>query len=346
MSQRILPAEWAPQSGVMLTWPHAATDWAPRLAEAEPVFRDIARAVARHESLLIVCADDAHRRRVQGLLAEASVPAERLHLISAPSNDSWARDHGPITVLADDRPLLLDFVFNGWGDKYPAELDNGISRALCAAGAFAGAPCQSVDLVLEGGALESDGAGTLLTTESCLLNPSRNPRHDRHSLEARLSELLGFDRFLWLSHGALAGDDTDGHIDTLARFCDPVTIAYVKCDDPGDPHHDGLAAMEAELKAFRDRHGNPYRLVPLPWPGAKYGADGTRLPATYANFLIINDAVLLPVYDDPADDAAIAQVAACFPERTVIPIHCTPLIQQYGSLHCVTMQFPAGVLKD
>ncbi|HKJ08369.1 MAG TPA: agmatine deiminase family protein, partial [Gammaproteobacteria bacterium] len=319
--------------------------WAPVLPEVEPVFIDIARAIARRESLLVVCADDAHRDRIEVLLAAASVPTQRLHLVTAPSNDTWARDHGPVTVLADGRPLLLDFLFNGWGNKHPAELDNGIPRALCAAGVFGDIACRPVDLVLEGGALESDGAGTLLTTESCLLNPSRNPGHDRRSLEARLSELLGFDRFLWLSHGALAGDDTDGHIDTLARFCDPGTIAYVKCDDPGDSHYDALAAMEAELREFRDRHGNPYRLVPLPWPGAKYGSEGTRLPATYANFLIVNGAVLLPVYDDAADEAAISQIAACFPERTVIPIHCMPLIQQYGSLHCVTMQFPAGVLK-
>ncbi|MGA7799503.1 MAG: agmatine deiminase family protein [Gammaproteobacteria bacterium] len=344
MTQRTLPGEWAPQSGVMLTWPHQRTDWAPRLAEAEPVFVDIARAITQHEHLLVVCADDAHQDHIAALLAEASVPAGRRRLINAPSNDTWARDHGAISVLADGRPLLLDFVFNGWGNKYPADLDNRISRTLHAAGAFGDTRYETVDLVLEGGALESDGQGTLLTTESCLLNPSRNPLHDRRSLEARLSELLGLERFLWLRHGGLAGDDTDGHIDTLARFCDPGTIAYVKCDDPSDEHHGPLAAMEAELAAFRDRHGNPYRLVPLPWPQAKYGLDGKRLPATYANFLVINDAVLLPTYDDPADTRAASQIAACFPGRAVIPIHCTPLIHQYGSLHCVTMQFPAGVL--
>ena len=164
------------------------------------------------------------------------------------------------------------------------------------------------------------------------------------AIEQRLGELFGLQRVLWLEHGALEGDDTDSHIDTLARFCDERTIAYVRCSERADPHFAELDAMERELRALRDARGEPYRLVPLPWPGAKHGRDGRRLPATYANFLVINGAVLAPTYRDPADAGALAQLRLCFPDREIIAIDCLPLIQQYGSLHCITMQLPAGTL--
>ena len=189
-----------------------------------------------------------------------------------------------------------------------------------------------------------DGSGTLLTTARCLLAPTRNPKLTQDGLEARLKELLGLDRILWLQHGHLTGDDTDSHIDTLARFCDARTIAYVACADPDDEHHAELKAMEEELRALRAADGRPYRLVPLPWPRARYDDDGRRLPATYANFLIINGAVLVPTYDDPADGPALARLRECFPGREIIGVDCLPLIYQYGSLHCVTMQLPEGVL--
>ncbi|QKT04867.1 agmatine deiminase family protein [Ectothiorhodospiraceae bacterium 2226] len=338
-----LPAEWAPQSGVMLTWPHAASDWAPRLAEVEPVFVAIAREVGRREHVLVSCRDAAHRAHVADLLADA-VPAERLHLHIAPSNDTWVRDHGPITVLDGTHPTLLDFTFNGWGRKYEARLDNALTGVLHAQGAFGDHALRAVDLVLEGGSIEVDGAGTLLTTTRCLLSPMRNPALGCQALEAQFGELMGIERVLWLEHGYLVGDDTDSHIDTLARFCDSDTIAYVRCDDPADEHYTELQAMEAELQALRRADGSPYRLVPLPWPGAKHDERGERLPATYANFLIINGAVLVPTYRDAADAEALARLAECFPEREVVGIDCLPLIHQFGSLHCVTMQVPAGVL--
>lgn len=341
---RRLPAEWEPQDGVMLTWPHEHSDWLPWLAEVEPVYVAIARAVTARERLLVCVRDEAHRAYVAALLAAGGVPATRVALHAAPSNDSWARDHGPITVVDGGRPRLLDFVFNGWGGKYEAGLDDRITAELARQGAFGATPRERIEFVLEGGGIESDGAGTLLTTAACLLSPGRNPAFSRAAIEQRLAALFGLQRVLWLEHGALEGDDTDSHIDTLARFCDERTIAYVRCDDRGDAHFAALAAMERELQALRDARGEPYRLVPLPWPAAKHGRDGRRLPATYANFLVINGAVLAPTYRDPADAAALARLAACFPGREIVGIDCLPLIQQYGSLHCITMQLPAGAM--
>ena len=340
----VLPAEWAPQSGVMLTWPHVDSDWGPWLDQVEPVFARIAAAVSQYELVLVVCVDDAHRQHVKDVMLHSGIVLDRVRFHCIASNDTWARDHGPITVLVDGRPQLLDFTFNGWGGKFDAALDNQITRRLHSAGAFGATPLRSIDLVLEGGSIESDGVGTLLTTAQCLLTPTRNPQYNRADIEDCLRSVLGSEHLLWLEHGALAGDDTDSHIDTLARLCPDETIPYVACDDPNDEHYAELNAMEAELEAFRTRDGKPYHLVPLPWPKARYAADGRRLPATYANFLIINGAVLLPTYDDPADLEAAARLAQCFPDREIIGIPCLALIQQYGSLHCVTMQLPAGVL--
>ncbi len=327
----------------MLTWPHAASDWGPWLDQVEPVFAHIAMAISRHEQVLVVCRDSAHRQHIETVMLQAGVAMDRIRWHGSASNDTWARDHGPITVLTDGRPQLLDFTFNGWGGKFDAALDNQITRRLYSAGAFGTAPLRSIDLVLEGGSIESDGAGTLLTTAQCLLAPTRNPQYSRSDIEDCLRTVLGFEHFLWLDHGYLAGDDTDSHIDTLARLCPNDTIAYVACDDPADEHYAALKAMATELETFRTRAGKAYHLVPLPWPKARFAADGRRLPATYANFLIINGAVLLPTYDDPADLEAGARLAQCFPDREIISIPCLPLIQQYGSLHCVTMQLPAEV---
>ena len=328
----------------MLTWPHAFGDWSARLAQVEPVFVAIARAIAQREKLVVVCYDEKHRAHIAQQLRAGEVDLAQVVLRIAPSNDTWARDHGPITVRCENEPVLLDFGFNGWGGKYGHALDNVITRRLYDSDTFGDTPLQTVDLVLEGGSIEVDGSGTLLTTRRCLLAPTRNPMLTQETLEQRLQELLGLNRILWLQHGYLAGDDTDSHIDTLARYCDAKTIAYVACDDPSDEHYAELTAMEAELKSLRAADGGPYRLVPLPWPRPVYSQDGNRLPATYANFLIINDAVLAPTYRDPADAPALAQLRQCFPDREVIGIDCRPIIEQYGSLHCLTMQLPAGVL--
>lgn len=341
-----LPPEWAPQSSVMLTWPRSDGDWSPDYASVERCHTQLASEISKHEQVLITCMDAAHADKIRRMVKAVGGRPERLHLYALPSNDAWARDHGPITVLKDGRPTLLDFVFNGWGAKYPHQDDNRITQALHARGAFGATPLESYELVLEGGSIEVDGEGTLLTTESCLLNPNRNPMLNRAQIEAQLRRRLGVDRFLWLKQGAIDGDDTDGHIDTLARFCDARTIAYQACDDRNDPHYSDLQAMAAELRALRRKDGEPYALLPLPWPQAIHDRTGRRLPATYANFLIINGAVLVPTYNDAADAAALAALQPAFPGREIVPVMCRPLIYQYGSLHCVTMQLPSGIVPQ
>src|SRR6056297_466710 len=347
-TRRVLPAEWAPQSAVMLTWPHPGTDWADLIDEVEPVFENIAKAVLRYEHVVISC---EHVTRLQELERDLNRYAEdnsfpgRVKTVPAPANDTWSRDHGPITILTDDQPTLLDFRFNAWGGKFPSEKDDALNNHLLNAGVFGAAAMQRVDFVLEGGSFESDGQGTLMTTSECLLTPTRNPAMDRTAIEQLLSEVLGVQRVLWLDHGYLAGDDTDSHIDTLARFCAPDHICYVACPDETDEHYNALQAMREELQEFRTKDGQPYRLTALPWPEAIHDEDGERLPATYANFLIINDAVLLPVYDVPQDEDAITVMKKIFPSREIVPIDCRPLIRQHGSLHCVTMQIPAGVVS-
>jgi len=336
------PAEWEEQDGVLLAWPHESTDWHPVLAMVEPVFVEIVRQISRFELVLVVAPD---RQAVAAKLRQAGVAMERIRVHEIASNDTWARDFGPLTVLVDGRPLLLDFGFNGWGLKFASNLDNQISRNLHAAGAFSDLLLKTPGLILEGGSIESDGAGTILTTAECLENPNRNPHLSRQGIEAALTVLLGSDRILWLEHGYLAGDDTDSHVDTLARLCPDDTIAYVACDDTADEHYQVLKAMEEELKSFRTREGRPYRLVPLPWPKPCFDEGGERLPATYANFLVINGAVLVPTYRDANDAAALTAIGEAFPGRQIIGIDCLPLIQQHGSLHCVTMQLPKGVLR-
>ncbi len=325
----------------MLTWPHAQGDWRELLTEVEPVYLELVRQISRFEAVLITAWDEAHRVHIRSLLDRAGIAQDPVTIHRAPSNDSWTRDHGPIGVLDRNGNLrLLDFTFNGWGGKYPAALDDRLTRELHARGAFGDLLLERIDWVLEGGAIEVDGRGGLMTTTRCLLSPLRNPDLGCQALEAQFRELFGIERTLWLENGYLAGDDTDSHIDNLARFCNPSTIAYTACDDPQDEHYNELKAMEAELGAFRNADGNPYRLVPLPWPEPRYDASGQRLPASYANFLIINGAVLLPLYGVPQDEQAITTLAGCFPDRRVIGIDCTPLIRQYGSLHCATMQIP------
>jgi agmatine deiminase len=338
---RRLPAEWAPQSAIQFTFPHAESDWAELLHTVTPCFVACIEAVSQFEKALVVCRD---RTATAALLANAQ--QENLILVECPSNDTWARDHGPITIAEDGQWVLLDFMFNGWGLKFPAYHDNLITGKLYEKGIFGHIPLHQPGLVLEGGGIESDGRGTLLTTAECLLSPNRNPHLSQAQIEEQLKHWLGADHILWLHHGYLAGDDTDSHIDTLARLCPDDTIAYVRCDDPQDEHYPALSAMEAELRALRTREGRPFRLVALPWPQPCYAADGHRLPATYANFLIINGAVLVPTYRVPQDEDAQASIAACFPGREIIPIDCRMLIEQHGSLHCITMQYPEGVVRN
>lgn len=341
MTNRRLPAEWEEQDGVLLSWPHADSDWSDDIELVEPVFANLAAAISQHERVIIVAPQPD---QIIELIVAAGGDPQQVTLIHLPTNDTWSRDFGPITIEEGGRLQLLDFGFNGWGLKFAANHDNQITRRLAATGLFGKQLPQIVGLILEGGAIESDGAGTILTTTECLLNPNRNPQLQQREIEAQLGQLLGAQRFLWLEHGYLAGDDTDSHIDTLARLCPNDTIAYVFCDDPGDEHYAALQSMAAQLRSFRTAADRPYRLLPLPWPQACYGPIGERLPATYANFLIINNAVLVPTYDCAQDETALEVIAEAFPDRKIIGINCSPLILQHGSLHCVTMQLPRGVL--
>ena len=344
-TNHVLPAEWHEQCAVQLTWPHAATDWQPILAEVTRCYIDMAREISARVHLIIVSPEPEHVRA----LLEGHLPAEGLQrttFCQAPTDDTWARDHGFITLLAPDGPHLLDFCFNGWGEKFPAGQDNRICRRMAEQGIPGGHYENHLDFVLEGGSIESDGQGTILTTSRCLLAPHRNQPLTKEQIEARLLKTLHARRILWLDHGYLAGDDTDSHIDTLARFCPDDTIAYVQCTDPTDEHYDELRLMEAQLRTFRTAEGKPYRLIPLPMAKAAYDEDGARLPATYANFLVTNGAVLMPTYGTPhLDNQAKERLHEAFPERDIVGIDCRPLIIQHGSLHCCTMQFPKEMKK-
>ena len=341
MVQLTLPAEWAPQSGVQLTWPHADTDWCDMLEEVIPCFVAIAKEVVKHEKLLIVCTDAAEVRAHLG----DGIDFSQIIFREMETNDTWARDHGAITVLVESDPCLFDFAFNGWGMKFAANHDNQITRKLFDSNTFQ--PMvgyqNMLQCVLEGGSIESDGKGTILTTAECLLSPNRNDHKTQEELEEYLKMIFGATRMLWLHNGYLAGDDTDSHVDTLARFCDEHTIAYVKCEDKEDEHFEELNLMEEELQAFTTLEGKPYHLISLPMADCVMDYN-ERLPATYANFLIINGAVLMPTYNSPKDDIAKQQLQKAFPGREIVGIDCLPLIKQHGSLHCVTMQFPEGVL--
>ena len=322
-----LPAEWEPQEGVQLTWPHAQTDWAPMLDEITAVYHQMAREIAERERLMVVAPEDA---------------AYDMLRIVCNTNDTWARDHGFISLVDDKgHRRLLDYCFNGWGEKFPAALDNTINRRLYDLGEIAGEYVDCLDFVLEGGSIESDGKGTIFTTSQCLLAPHRNQPMTKEQIEERLKRDLCAKRILWIDYGHLTGDDTDGHIDTLVRICPDNTILYVGCDDPEDEQYEDLKRMEAQLQTFRTLDGKPYRLRKLPMPHAIFDGED-RLPATYANFLIINGAVLCPTYGQPdLDSEALRVIGEAFPDRQIIGIDCCPVIWQHGSLHCCTMQYPS-----
>jgi len=341
------PAEWEFQSAVLIAWPHAETDWAERLGEVEDTYVALVAAITRFEPVVICVADDDIETYAEMRLRSNRVDMERVRFVTAEYDDTWLRDSGPITLKrADGGFRLLDFRFTGWGGKFEASRDDRLVGTLAGNGLFARADVQSIDFALEGGAIDTDGAGTLLTTWKCL--HERHPQLTREELSARLAGWLAQQRVLWLDHGYLEGDDTDAHVDTLARFASPDSIVFQACDDAGDSHHAELTAMGEELAALRTADDRPYRLFPLPWAQPIID-EGRRLAASYANFLIVDGAVLMPAYgitpDERAtDDAARDVLAAAFPGREIVQVPCRPLIWQNGSLHCITMQLPAGLL--
>ncbi|GAA5073054.1 agmatine deiminase family protein [Lysobacter panacisoli] len=335
------PAEWEPQSAVLIAWPNADTDWADRLGEVEETYIALVAAITRFQDAIVCVADEDVEAYARARLSSARIDMARVRFIEAPYDDTWLRDSGPITLRDGDGFRLLDFRFTGWGGKFDASQDDLLVERLFDAGIFSKSSRQSIDFALEGGAIDTDGEGTLLTTWQCL--HERHPETSREQLGANLADWLKQDRVLWLDHGYLEGDDTDAHVDTLARFAARDAIVYQDCDDPADSHYAELKAMGAELAALRTTDGQPYRLFPLPW--AKPIVDeGRRLAASYANFLIVNGAVLMPAYGDEADAKAQAVLAQAFPDREIVPVPCRALIWQNGSLHCITMQLPKGVV--
>lgn len=336
---RRLPAEWEPQERVLLAWPHSGTDWAYMLPGVHKCYTEIAEAIVRHSALTVIIPPGKEGDAAMDMLAH--LPKGRVSFCRISTNDTWARDFGAITVMTSEGRTALDFQFNGWGLKFAANLDNAITSKMWDAGVLPAEAYEScLDFVLEGGSIESDGRGTILTTEHCLMAPNRNACMTRGHIEERIKNSLGAERVLWLSAGELEGDDTDSHIDTLARLAPDNTIIYVG-PDPENPSYGNLDIMESQIKELRTADGNPYNLIALPLPDPEYDEDGMRLPATYANFLILNDAILLPVYNQPKKDFLAEQMLRiAFPEHKIYSIDCRALIQQHGSLHCVTMQFP------
>ncbi len=340
------PAEWEPQAAVLIAWPNADTDWAERLAGVEETYIALVAAIVRFQRVVICVADDDVETYAEMRLRSNRVDMDRVRFVTVPYDDTWLRDSGPISLRAGDNFRLLDFRFTGWGGKFDASDDDQLVQRLTDARVFTTQARDTIDFALEGGAIDTDGDGTLLTTWQCL--HERHPDASREELTRKLAGWLRQDRVLWLDHGALEGDDTDAHIDTLARFAARDAIVFQACDDPTDSHYADLKAMGDEIAALRTKDGQPYRLFPLPWakPVLDVAADGSerRLAASYANFLILNGAVLMPAYGDEADDAAAAVLADAFPDREIVQVPCRPLIWQNGSLHCITMQLPEGLV--
>jgi len=340
------PAEWEPQAAILIAWPNAETDWVERLAGVEETYIALVAAITRFQRVIICVADDDVETYAEMRLRSNRIDMDRVRFVTVPYDDTWLRDSGPITLRDNAGFRLLDFRFTGWGGKYGASDDDRLVERLTEQDVFATQDRQTIDFALEGGAIETDGEGTLLTTWQCL--HERHPDASREELTGKLAAWLKQDRVLWLDHGALEGDDTDAHIDTLARFAANDAIVFQACDDQDDSHYADLKAMADEIAALRTRDGKPYRLFPLPWakPVIDIGTDGNprRLAASYANFLIVNGAVLMPAYGDEADAAAAAVLAKAFPDREIVQVPCRPLIWQNGSLHCITMQLPEGLV--
>ena len=328
-----LVAEWEKQEFVQLVFPHENTDWNDYLEESIQTFVNIAIIISKYQKCLIIA---KNLQEVKPLFSNK----ENLIFVEIDSDDTWSRDFGGITVRANNQLTVLDFQFNAWGNKFSYTLDNQITKHLKEKGMLTSYKYKSIPFVLEGGAIESNGAGVILTTSKCLLEENRNPDLNQYEIEKKLIEYLGAKKVLWLNSGYLEGDDTDSHIDTLARFINEDTIVYQSCDDEMDIHYNELKKMKQELTKFTQINGNKFNLIPLPWISAKY--DGMeRLPATYANFLFINNAVLIPTYNDKNDIKVLKLFEKLFPKKDVIAIDCQTLIRQHGSLHCVTMQYPA-----
>jgi agmatine deiminase len=334
-----MPAEWEAHQATWLSWPHKLESWPGHFEPVEPAYAEIVRALAGCERVHINVLDAAHQRRVEGILGRKGVTGDiRFHRF--PTNDAWCRDHGAIFLVRNggDAPLAaVDCDFNGWGGKYPPfDLDSRIAERMARE---LQVPRFPAEMVLEGGSIDTNGAGTLLTTEQCLLHPNRNPSMNRAAIERRLKELFGLEQILWLGDG-IVGDDTDGHVDDLTRFVARDAVVTVVADDRDPENRPQLAANRARLGRMRLADGTPLKVIELPMPSPKF-CEGQRLPASYANFYIANGAVLLPTFRDPMDAEAARILATVFPGRKVVPIDCLDIVYGLGTIHCLTQQVPA-----
>jgi agmatine deiminase len=334
-----MPPEWAPHQAVWLSWPHRSATWPGGVGPAERALVPAVAALAAGELVRINVLGAEHEAHVRGLL-DGHVSAGRVRFHQLPTNDAWCRDHGAIFVTrppAMGDPLLaLNFGYNAWGGKYPPfDLDDRVPAAMAAA---LDVPCRDGGMILEGGSIDVNGAGTLLTTRSCLLNPNRNPGMDRAVIEGHLRGLLGVTQIVWLGDG-IVGDDTDGHVDDITRFVSERTVVTVVEPDRTDENHEALAANLEYLHQVRLPDGQPLRVVELPMPGPVFW-QGERLPASYANFLIGNQVVLMPAFQDPQDEVAAQILAAEFPGRRIVPLDCRAIVQGLGAIHCLSQQVP------
>ena len=333
MPERRFLAEWERQSCVLIAWPHIDSDWAPTLPAVTECYRQVTAAIVADEPLMIVAPNaDVVREALDG------IDVSRITIIEIPTNDTWARDFGPLTIEVDGHPTLLDFTFNAWGMKFAADRDNLITQRLVEQGLLPHPLECHREMVLEGGSVETDGRRTLLTTSECLLSPNRNPWWNKDQITEELKHRLGVKKVLWLHHGIVPGDDTDSHIDTLARLA-PGNVIIHGSALPESEEYNEFLMMVAQLGTFTDVDGKPFRLVALPALTPILDEDGNRLPATYANYLVTNHRVLVPTYGQPDNDqCALETIASVFTDREVVGIDCRPLIEQHGSLHCITMQ--------
>jgi agmatine deiminase len=328
-----MPPEWAPHAAVWTGWPADDALWVGELEGVRREFAAFLHALSRFEPVdLLVGSDEAEHD------ARARLGGARVRLHRVPHDDVWLRDSGPIFVASRDRLRLLNWIFNGWGGKYAAERDSQIPRHIAR---ILGTGTDDIPVVLEGGSIDVNGAGTLLTTRQCLLTPTRNPSMGEQEIEEVLRARLGVSQVIWLEEG-LEGDHTDGHIDTIARFTDPRTIVTVVSDDPDDTNYAPMQANLDRLRSSVDPDGRPFTVVPLPLPRGRLEAEGVRLPLTYANFYIANGAVVVPTYGDDYDERALAILRSLFPGREVVGVRVRHLITGGGALHCVTQQQPSG----
>ena len=335
-----LPAEWESHGAILLSWPNKDSDWEYILEEVTQCYINIVEAITQETKVIIVAPDIEIPQKLLSHLNQSLISYYQIE-----TNDTWARDFGVITTIDNDKFVLNDFQFNGWGLKFASNKDNLITQNLIKQNAIKGIYNNCLGFTLEGGSIESDGKGLLLTTSECLLSPNRNGDLDREQIDNYLKTIFGIKKVLWLNHGFLEGDDTDSHIDTLARIAPNDTIVYVGTDDCTDIHYEALIAMKQQLMQFTTLEGKAFNLVELPLPDATYDEDGLRLPATYANFLILDKSVIFPIYNQPEKDLLATQIMqSAFPNHKIIPVDCNALIKQHGSLHCVTMQLPKEIL--